>query len=425
MSMNDSAVKRTLAAIMIGDVVGYSRLMGDDEAGTLRTLTRLRSTLIDPLIASHDGRLVNAVGDSLLAEFGSVIDATQCAIALQQGLADHNVALDDSRRIQLRIGVNIGDVIVQNRAVFGDAVNIAARLQSLAEPGGVCLSAAAHDQVRGKIDADFADAGAQAVKNIARPVGVFALSAVAIGALGRRPLTKARRGRRADLAAALACLLVLAAGAGAFYGRGQMAHADFVTRLDALLVATQTNVTERGRAKLIGDYLAFAPHRALVIAPKVRDHWWTGDWPDARIAETKALERCQIAFGEPCASVAADETWLAPIDARPPEVHEMPKVVFAGEFDPKQLPGVRDNVIARADVTAYLAAPEPKAAAIHPRGVLTVATGASSQTEANAKALKSCNDSDSARDADGPCYLYAEANKVVLPARRTKAATRP
>jgi len=182
MSMNDSAVKRTLAAIMIGDVVGYSRLMGDDEAGTLRTLTRLRSTLIDPLIASHDGRLVNAVGDSLLAEFGSVIDATQCAIALQQGLADHNVALDDSRRIQLRIGVNIGDVIVQNRAVFGDAVNIAARLQSLAEPGGVLISGTVYDQIKNKLHLSFNFLGPQRLKNIDAEVPAY--SAVMLGSTG-------------------------------------------------------------------------------------------------------------------------------------------------------------------------------------------------------------------------------------------------
>ena len=423
--MNDNAVKRTLAAILIADVVGYSRLMGEDEAGTLRAITRLRSTLIDPAIAAHNGRLVNAVGDSLLVEFGSVVDATQCAITLQQGLADRNAGLEEDRRIQLRIGVNIGEVIVQNRAVFGDSVNIAARLQALAEPGGLCISAAAYEQVRGKVEADFADAGAREVKNIARPIGVFALSAGAIGALSRRPPPAARRGWRAYAAPALACAAVLALAAGAWVWRARLQHIEFVSGLDARLAATQAKLTDRARARLIDDYLAFAPHRALAIAPKARTHWWTGDWPEARLAESKALERCQIAFAEPCQLIASDETLIALEPGAVGGARDMARVAYSGDFDPEQLPGVRVNVTSRADVAGYRAAPGAKAAAIHPRGVLAVATGAATQSEANAKALKSCNDNDAALDADGPCFLYAEGDKVVLPSRRTKASVKP
>jgi adenylate cyclase len=157
--MNENAVERKLAAIMVADVVGYSRMMGDDEAGTLAALTRYRREFVDPAILEHRGRIVKTTGDGLLLEFASVVDAVRCAIALQQGMAEINGGLPDSRRMTFRIGVNIGDVIVQDRDLFGDGVNVAARLQAFAEPGGICVSRAANEQIRGKIDVSFVEAG--------------------------------------------------------------------------------------------------------------------------------------------------------------------------------------------------------------------------------------------------------------------------
>ena len=334
--MNEIAVKRTLAAIVMADVVGYSRLMGEDEAGTLKRLTQYRSEFIDPTIAAHRGRIVNAIGDSLLLEFGSVVDATVCAIALQQAISDSNAPLSEPQRIAFRMGVNIGDVIVQNRSLFGDSVNVAARLQALAEPGGICLSGAAYEQIRGKIEADFADIGAHQVKNIARPVVAFALSARAIEEIPRLspPKAKAPGGARSWLvisAGALCLLAALALGASYLLRRG--ATTDFAAQLDSVLSQTQAKLTERSRAKLVSDFLAIGRHRAFAIAPKAQAHWWTGDWTTAASAEQKALERCQIAFNEPCETVAVDDAMTARAGADAHLAHDMEKVRYAGDFD--------------------------------------------------------------------------------------------
>jgi adenylate cyclase len=166
---------RRLAAILAADVAGYSRLMGADEEGTLERLKALRAELIDPKIAEHHGRIVKTTGDGLLIEFASVVDAIRCATQWQAAMADR-VQPPDTRidfRIDFRIGVNLGDIIIDGDDIFGDGVNIAARLEAMAEPGGVCISGAAHDQVRDKLDLAFEDIGDQQVKNIARPVHVY------------------------------------------------------------------------------------------------------------------------------------------------------------------------------------------------------------------------------------------------------------
>jgi adenylate cyclase len=163
---------RKLAAILSADVKGYSRLMGDDEAATVRTLTEYRS-VITSTVARHGGRVVDAPGDNVLAEFSSVVGAVQGAVEIQQALQSRNAALPDSRRMQFRIGINLGDVIVEDQRIYGDGVNIAARVESLAEGGGICLSGTAYDQVEGKLALGYDFLGEQAVKNIARPVRVY------------------------------------------------------------------------------------------------------------------------------------------------------------------------------------------------------------------------------------------------------------
>ena len=165
--MSEGRVERRLAAILAVDVAGYSRLMGADEEGTLRNLKAHRSGLLDPNVAEHRGRIVKTTGDGLLAEFPSVVDAMRCAVEVQRGMAERNASAPEGERIEFRIGVNLGDVIIDDGDIFGDGVNIAARLEALAEPGGICLSAAAHEQVRDKLDLAFEDIGEQQVKNIA------------------------------------------------------------------------------------------------------------------------------------------------------------------------------------------------------------------------------------------------------------------
>ena len=171
--MAEQRVQRRLAAILVADVAGYSRLMGQDEDGTLAALTAHRGELIEPCIAEHRGRLVKTTGDGMLAEFASVVDAVRCAVAFQGGMRERNADMSSDRRIEFRIGVNLGDVIVQDGDLFGDGVNIAARLEGLAEPGGIHLSADAYRQVRGKIDVTCVDLGPQALKNIAEPVQAY------------------------------------------------------------------------------------------------------------------------------------------------------------------------------------------------------------------------------------------------------------
>jgi TolB-like protein len=163
---------RRLAAILAADVAGYSRLMGTDEEGTLERLKALRRELTDPKIAEHHGRIVKTTGDGLLVEFASVVDAVRCAVAVQQGMADRNAGVADNR-IELRIGINLGDVIVEGDDLYGDGVNIAARIEALADAGGVFVSNTVHDHVRDRLPFVFEDLGEQQVKNIARPVRVY------------------------------------------------------------------------------------------------------------------------------------------------------------------------------------------------------------------------------------------------------------
>ena len=187
--------QRRLAAIVSADVAGYSRLMGNDESGTLVALKAHRRELIDPKIAEYGGRIVKTTGDGLLLEFPSVVDALRCAVDVQRAMGERNAAEPQDRRIEFRIGINVGDIIIDGDDIFGDGVNIAARLETLCEPGGLCISRAANDQIRDKLSMAFADLGEQAVKNIARAVGVFGLTAKALRRF-RTPRSRRRRKTR-------------------------------------------------------------------------------------------------------------------------------------------------------------------------------------------------------------------------------------
>jgi len=166
-------LERRLAAILAADVVGYSRLMGEDEAGTLERLKSLRKELVQPKIKERKGRIVKLMGDGLLAEFPSAVEAVQCAVDIQQEVAEREHDISDDRRIRLRIGVNIGDIIVEGEDIYGDGVNVAARLESLAEPGGIYVSRTVVKHVKGKMELDFKDLGEQQVKNISEPVHIY------------------------------------------------------------------------------------------------------------------------------------------------------------------------------------------------------------------------------------------------------------
>jgi adenylate cyclase len=174
---------RHLTAILAADVAGYSRLMGADEEGTHERLKAHLRELIEPKIAEHRGRVVKNTGDGFLAEYPSVVDAVRCAVEVQRGMAEANAATPPEKRIEFRVGINLGDVIAERDDIYGDGVNIAARLEALAEPGGVCISRVVRDQIRDKLPYAFEDNGEQSVKNIARPVRAFALRPETIAAM--------------------------------------------------------------------------------------------------------------------------------------------------------------------------------------------------------------------------------------------------
>ncbi len=215
--MATGPIERHLAAIVAADVVGYSRLMGVDEKGTLSALKAHRTQLIDPLVAAHKGRLVKAMGDGLLLSFPSVVEAVSCALAMQHGMAKRNQEVAGDRRIEFRIGVNIGDVIIEKGDVFGDGVNIAARLEQIAPPGGICMSEDVYRQIRGKLEIPVADAGEQNLKNISSPIRVYRIEPSVAAAFDAPPLPtepQARWRARAVAGTAAAAVVLIAAVLG-------------------------------------------------------------------------------------------------------------------------------------------------------------------------------------------------------------------
>jgi adenylate cyclase len=208
------ASTRRLAAILAADVAGYSRLMGADEEGTHERLKAHRRELVDPKIGEHSGRIVKTTGDGMLAEFPSVVDAVRCAAEVQRAMIDREAGMPEGRRIRFRIGINLGDVIVDGDDIFGDGVNVAARLEALSDPGGLCISRTVRDHIRDKLPYPFEDRGEQSVKNIARPVRVYALRPEAVADLpvGGVPIVARHRRRNlvAPIAAAIAAVLIIA-----------------------------------------------------------------------------------------------------------------------------------------------------------------------------------------------------------------------
>lgn len=185
--MLDRSRQRRLAAILAADVVGYSRLIGHDETGTLRHLKKLRRELIDPAIREHRGRIVKTTGDGILIEFPSAVEAVRCGVVVQRAMAEAEDEVPADRRIAFRVGIHQGDVVVENGDLFGDGVNIAARLEGLCKSGGVCISGRVHEDTLGRLDLPFEDRGEHQVKNIARPVHVFVLGTKAIAGLAVLP----------------------------------------------------------------------------------------------------------------------------------------------------------------------------------------------------------------------------------------------
>src|SRR5690349_12086095 len=211
-STSNDRVQRRLAAILFADVVGYSRLTAQDEVGTWRRMQRILRTVVRPNVQAHDGRIISIAGDGILVEFPSAVEAVSCAIGLQQSMGLINAAVTTDQRIQLRVGINLGDIMIHGHDLHGDGVNVAARLEPLAEPGGICISGTVHEHVQAKLPYPFEDRGEKRVKNIAAPVRIYMIGPDTIAQL---PTAAAAAGMRNGMWRWCAAALVIGLFGGA------------------------------------------------------------------------------------------------------------------------------------------------------------------------------------------------------------------
>jgi class 3 adenylate cyclase len=430
-----ASVERRLAAILALDVVGYSRMMGVDEVGTLAALKAHRAALIDPVIARHHGRLVKTTGDGLLLEFASVVDAIGCAVAIQRGMLSRNRDVAEDRRIVFRIGINIGDIIIDQGDIFGDGVNVAARLETLCEPGGVCISRSANDQVRDKLSLSFADLGEHAVKNIARTIGVFGLSASDIAALPEEqpPAAAASaapppvRSSKRNLVLGVAVGGLVAVGLGVWLLGpsllAMMSPPSFQEQLLAALAKTIPAAPAEMRKEAAVAYAGTGPNRAIAVAPKAGRLRYTANWTTPELAGEKVLEKCQHRYDEPCALIAVNDSVVPAGAGGTWPVKDTPRVRYSGTFRPDQIPGLRAEDLQRKEIASYFADPSPKAAAYNVWGFVTVAKGTASQRQAEEQALQACRTEAARHKTSDACHLYAIENRVVLPLRASAPIT--
>ncbi len=455
-------MKRKIAAIMAADIAGYSKLVAEDEEETVRRLAAYRA-VIDDFIAKAGGRIFNTAGDAVLAEFPSAVEAVRCAIDVQESLRTRNLAYPPSRQMNFRIGITIGDVIERDGDLLGDGVNIAARLEGLAQVGGICISRAVHEQVANKLSVQFADIGEQQVKNIPTPVYAYMLQLrvedgrkPAAGPKAASPLASRWKWPAIALAGVVAVVAAAAYLPLASYLRGvsttqreapaapaanrrasrppqrQTAQgtptapaAPMPPSPSAIKPATlaaslaMLTLTPAVRDDLVNAYEGARTHKALVGVPGTDRHWLVVGLRSGEFAQERALEGCQVWSNRPCALIALDDLVTAePADGKWP-VRDMPRVHYAGTFDPERIPSALPAMRGRADVLGYRDAPGPKAAAFHQSGRIFIVTKAENQRAAEERALGECNAEPVRNGQGGPCFLYAAGDQVILPARRS------
>ena len=451
--MRQSTEQRRLLAVLVADIVGYSRLMAENEADTFYRVKDFQSSLITPTTQRNHGRVVKWTGDGFIGTFDSAVDAVRAAIEIQSGVAAAGASAAEDRRIRFRIGINTGDVITVPGDVYGDTVNVAARLEALAEPGGICISTGVRDAVRGKFSLEFENRGELNVKNIPDPVGTFNVLFDPIAwTMGRdvAPAKPAAQHIRNMLTAAIVLLVAAAAGAGWYFlgkhhnelpaitpstERTSPARSPTVVLVAGGLVRAngvgRAEPRRQGVGECSGERMKRGQaHKAQAASPDPPGLWRAFGRPTAENAETSALENCQVNYGQACALIAVDDT-LAPMPGeRNWPRRDMPRARYSGDFDPAQIPGSILAQRERADILNYRTAPAPKAAAFTPvGGHVFTAVGAASQRAAEEASLNACDSDPLRKDEKGLCFLYAVGDRVVLPLRLsaplTAASTAP
>lgn len=466
--MSSPSEQRRLLAILVADIAGYSRMMAKDENGTYARLKALQNDVILPRVGSNNGEVVKWTGDGFIATFSSAVDAVRAAVEIQSSAHAANMGVPEDRQQRLRIGINVGDVIVVPGDVYGDAVNIAARLQGLAAEGGIAASQMVRDTVRGKFSVEFTDRGNVSVKNIPDPVRIFGIAFQPVAWAVDRPATstgqpfstavRARNTSKLLRYGLIAAMIVVAAVSYRVIRQAispppqsvqepqpapasptianrpvastpQVApalppenppptpamRAEFAARVAALVPTMPADVRE----KLANDYFAAPANKAMAVAPPAGRTWRVANRPAAPIAVNEALEGCEITAGMPCGLVAQNDR-VEPLSANGlTTIRPMPRVAYSGSFDATMIPtgDFRTTDLARA----YAGQQGNKALALHPTGWIFGHSGGANQQETEKAALKTCTDDRKAKAVDGPCYLYAAGDFTVLAQRITTA----
>ena len=434
-------MKRKIAAILAADVFGYSKLVAEDEEETLRRLASYRA-VFDDFITRGNGRVFNTAGDAILAEFSSAVEAVRCAIDVQESLRTRNLAYPASRQMTFRIGISIGDVVERDGDLLGDGVNIAARLEGLAQPGGLCVSRAVYEQVSNKMSVQFADIGEQEVKNIPNPVHAYMLSLGADAAVtpkqaspARKPSPKQPRDIAwpiAIIAASVAVLVVAgilyfvvlhpgrehraarAPEAPAVAAAERRAQAVAARQAEPLVPETIPLVGERERGAIKSNYMPAPDHKALAISPYRAG--FTSGQKDDETAKAGAMDSCQRALETinskaRCELYAVGNTVIY-ARGRPPMPTEPWIIRNSGNraaVSTKDLPLLNDN--ARANVEArYPQARQSKALVLSPQGTAFFYVGQPSLDEAVRRALENCG-----TISGVACLLAALDDNIVVP----------
>ena len=447
-------MKRKIAAILAADVVGYSKLVAEDEEETLRRLASYRA-VVDDFIEKANGRIFNTAGDAVLAEFSSAVEAVRCAIDIQESLRTRNMAYPPSRQMSFRMGITIGDVVERDGDLLGDGVNIAARLEGLAAPGGICISRTVYEQVANKLSVQFADIGAQEVKNIPNPVHAYMVALRAEDAYADARLRKKKKpGARLLVPALAVTVIVISAGVGGFYyfervsskppavaaalpapapapapgapaqkaATGSFASPPASPQEEALAPGSIPFLLDTQRAQIRDDYVSGPDTKALALAVGRFFGYVTGQ-PNEELARTIALDTCQKRVDAAKVNLKCDiyavGNKVVYTRARPP----MPPVPYVAKdalverpFVAAEVPILRDTAKANLEKN-YIPARKSKTIALGPSGGYFYYFGHDSQDEVVRRALEICGS-----NAGTPCLILAVDDNFVVPVPKTMKA---